>query len=122
MDQNLNPGFDLPDIQQDIPYIQHLGPSPSTGAGTRRATTSSRPTRAGRPRINPTSPITTGPQYFGYLANTPPLRPNFRGLTDFFTDMANNCPAPRRRVLHPRRLHEPNGAVAADHQPQYTGG
>ena len=45
MAQNLNPAFDLPDIQQDIPYIQHLRPSPSTGAGTRKATTSSRPTR-----------------------------------------------------------------------------
>ena len=32
-----------------------------------------------------------GPQYFGYLANTPPLRPNFRGMTDFFTDMAKNA-------------------------------
>lgn len=31
-----------------------------------------------------------GAQYFGYLANTPPLRSNFHGLTDFFTDITNN--------------------------------
>jgi phospholipase C len=32
-----------------------------------------------------------GPQYFGYLANTPPLRPHFKGLTDFFSDMAKSA-------------------------------
>ena len=28
------------------------------------------------------------PQFFGYIANNPALRGNFRGLDDFFTDMA----------------------------------
>ena len=32
-----------------------------------------------------------GPQYFGYLVNTPPLRPNLRGMTDFFTDIADDA-------------------------------
>jgi phospholipase C len=32
-----------------------------------------------------------GAQYFGYLADTPPLRPNFRGLTDFFNDISKNA-------------------------------
>jgi len=90
MKQNLNPPFDMPDIQQDIPYIQKLNTKPvnwrwyqegydleSTDTGT--ATHDSYVSHH------------QGPQYFGYLANTPPLRPNFRGMTDFFTDMANNA-------------------------------
>jgi phospholipase C len=28
IEQNLNPGFDLPDIQQDISYIKHLVTEP----------------------------------------------------------------------------------------------
>ena len=31
-----------------------------------------------------------GPQYFGYLANNPSQRENFRGEGDFFTDLAND--------------------------------
>src|SRR5208337_3732594 len=42
-----------------------------------------------------------GPQYFGYLANTPPLRPNFRGMTDFFRDIANNA-LPKSGVFYIR--------------------
>ena len=32
-----------------------------------------------------------GAQYFGYLANNPAERGNYRGENDFFTDMANNA-------------------------------
>jgi phospholipase C len=89
MDQDLYPGFDTPDIQQDIPFIQNLDIEPvhwrwyqegydlestDTTTATHLAYVSHH----------------QGPQYFGYLANNPPLRPNFRGMTDFFTDMANN--------------------------------
>ncbi len=95
MNQNLNPALDLPDIQQDIPYIQHLRTNPvnwrwyqegfdleaSDGNGT----------------ASHAFYVThhNAAQYFGYLANTPPLRPNFRGLTDFFNDMNSNSLPPR---------------------------
>ena len=91
MSQNLAPSFDLPDIEQDIPFIQsrRLDPVPwrwyqegydleSTDAG-------------GMASHSAYVSHHEGPQYFGYLANTPPLRQSFRGLTDFFDDMAKNA-------------------------------
>jgi len=89
MEQNLNPGFDTPDIQQDIPYIQKLDTKPvhwrwyqeGYDLESSDTTTASHLSYVSHHQ---------GPQYFGYLANTPPLRPNFRGMTDFFTDMTNN--------------------------------
>jgi phospholipase C len=91
-DQDYNATLDLPDIKNDIPYIHELN----------------------HPQVNwrwyqngydaePTDPASTttplhenfvshheGPQYFGYLANNPAERGNFRGENDFFTDMQNN--------------------------------
>ena len=32
-----------------------------------------------------------GPQYFGYLANNPAERGNFKGEGDFFSDMSNHA-------------------------------
>ena len=117
MEQNLNPAFDLPDIQQDIPYIQGLETKPVNWRWYQEGYDLESTDTNGVASHESYVSHHKGPQYFGYLANTPPLRPNFRGMTDFFTDMAEQRSAPRRRVLHPRRLHEPNGAVAADHQP-----
>jgi len=90
MDQNLNPVFDLPDIQKDIPYIRKLNIKPvnwrwyQEGYDLESTDTNPKPSHE--------SYVThhNGPQYFGYLANTPPLRQNFHGLTDFFADMENN--------------------------------
>ena len=42
------------------------------------------------------------PQYFGYLANNPALRGNFRGLGDFFTDMATGARPPDGGVFYIR--------------------
>ena len=89
MAQNLNPLFDAPDIQQDIPYIQSLDNEPvhwrwyqeGYDLESTDTTTASHLSYVSHHQ---------GPQYFGYLANTPPLRQNFRGMTDFFTDLANN--------------------------------
>jgi phospholipase C len=95
---NLNPTFDLPDILQDIPYIQGLNVTPvnwrwyqegydhETTDGTGTATHKSYVTHH------------NGTQYFGYIANTPGVgyiadsgvSPSLRGMADFFTDMANN--------------------------------
>jgi phospholipase C len=90
MAQNLNPTFDLPDIQKDIPYIQRLSIEPvnwrwyQEGYDLESTDTDGTASHASYVSHH------HGPQYFGYLANTPPLRPNFRGLTDFFTDVASN--------------------------------
>jgi phospholipase C len=90
MGQNLNPHFDLTDIQKDIPHIQNLKIKPVNWRwyqeGYDLESTDTDGTVSHKSYISHHQ----GPQYFGYLANTPPLRPNFRGLTDFFTDMANN--------------------------------
>ncbi|MGO9688725.1 MAG: phospholipase C [Syntrophobacteraceae bacterium] len=91
MKQNLNPGFDLPDIRQDIPYIQGLGTRPvnwrwyQEGYGLEATDTNGVASHESYVSHH------NGAQYFGYLADTPPLRPNFRGLTDFFTDISKNA-------------------------------
>jgi phospholipase C len=90
MAQNRNPDFDLTDIRKDIPYIQSLKIKPvnwrwyQEGYGLESTDTNGTASHASFVSHH------QGAQYFGYLADTPPLRPNFRGLTDFFTDMAND--------------------------------
>ncbi len=87
---NLNPDFDLADVQQDIPYIQHLRTEPvnwrwyQEGYGLESTDTNG--------VASHTSYVShhNGAQYFGYIANTPEVSASLRGLTDFFTDMANN--------------------------------
>ncbi len=89
MAQNLNPAFDLPDIQQDIPYIKHLRTKPVNWGWYQEGYDHEASDGNGPASHNYYVTHHNGPQYFGYLANTPPLRPNFHGLTDFFTDTAN---------------------------------
>ncbi len=98
---NLNQALDLPDIQQDIPYIQALNP-PVTPVNWRwyqegydlEATDSTG-------AASHVSYVThhNGPQYFGYIVDTPGIgyidaasgvSPSLRGLADFFSDMAGN--------------------------------
>jgi phospholipase C len=93
MEQNLDPSFDLPDIRQDIPYIQHLKIKAvnwrwyQEGYDLESTDTNTNGVASHLSYVSHHQ----GPQYFGYLANTPPLRQNFRGMTDFFRDMANNA-------------------------------
>ncbi len=87
---NLNPAFDLADIQQDIPYIQQLGTTPvnwrwyQEGYGLESTDTDG--------VASHDSYVThhNGAQYFGYISNTPEVSAHQRSLTNFFTDMANN--------------------------------
>jgi phospholipase C len=89
MGENLNPEFDLADIKNDIPYLQGLRIKPvnwrwyQEGYGLETTDTNGTASHASFVSHHQAA------QYFGYLADTPPLRKNFRGLTDFFTDMAN---------------------------------
>jgi len=89
MGRNLNPSVDLPDIQQDIPFIQSLGLNPVSWRWYQEGYDLESSDTGGKASHVAYVSHHQGPQYFGYLANTPPLRPNFRGLTDFFVDMTN---------------------------------
>ena len=86
-----NPGLDLADVQQDIPYITGRGRKPfswgwyQNGYGTER----------GLPDSNGISTVPhasyighhNGPQYFGYVTNNPVQSANQHGLGDFFDDV-----------------------------------
>ena len=90
MAQVLNPSFDTPDIQHDIPYIQSLGYNPvawhwyQEGYDLESSDSNGVPSHLGYVSHH------QGPQYFGYLADNPSQRENFRGITDFFNEMAND--------------------------------
>ncbi|MGD1075874.1 MAG: alkaline phosphatase family protein, partial [Thermodesulfovibrionales bacterium] len=91
MAQNLNPSFDKPDIQKDISFIQGLSLDPVNWRWYQEGYDLEATDSSGV--VSHTSYVShhQGPQYFGYLANTPPLRQNFRGMTDFFNDIANKA-------------------------------
>jgi phospholipase C len=92
LDQNLNKAFDLPDIQQDIPFIQQLGTKPVPWRWYQEGYDLESTDTGGQASHDSYVSHHQGPQYFGYLANTPPVRENnLRGMTDFFTDMANHA-------------------------------
>ena len=80
---------DLADIKQDIPYIASLNAKQidwrwyqnGYGVETYGADASGLASHAGYVSHH------QGPQYFGYLANNPALRKNFRSESDFFKDI-----------------------------------
>ena len=100
--QDLNPAFDLPDIQQDIPFIQSLNQTPVAWRWYQNGY-DAEPTDSNfaLPHTNYVSHH-NGAQYFGYLANNPAERGNYRGENDFFTDMANNALPPGGGVFYIR--------------------
>ncbi len=90
---NLNPSFDLVDIQQDIPYIQKLNIQPAEWRWYQEGYAHESADTTGSITVPSHTTYVShhqGPQYFGYLANTPKLHSNLRGESDFFTDIANN--------------------------------
>jgi phospholipase C len=91
MAKNLNQSFDLPDIKKDIPVIQSLMLDPVNWRWYQEGYDLESTDSSGVVSHNSYVSHHQGPQYFGYLADTPPLRPNFRGMTDFFSDIANNA-------------------------------
>jgi phospholipase C len=90
MATNLNPAFDLPDIQRDIPYIQRLHYKPTGWRWYQEGYDheSSEPEGI-TSHVNYVSHH-QGPQYFGYLANTPAVRSKLHGESDFFDDVARH--------------------------------
>lgn len=81
---------DAADIQLDIPYIQKYG-SPQVNWGWFQEGYDLESTDTGGVASH-SSYVThhNGAQYFGYITNSPGIRSNIHGLTDFFNDMANN--------------------------------
>lgn len=89
---SLDPNYsaDTADIQQDIPYIGKFGSKPvnwgwfQEGYGLESTDTNGVASHVSYVSHH------NGAQYFGYISNTPGISTGMHGLTDFFTDMANN--------------------------------
>ncbi len=90
MQGNLNPGFDLPDIRQDIPYIRHWGTKPVNWGWYQEGYDHEATDPKGVATHNFYVTHHNGAQYFGYISDTPAVSAKMHGLTDFFNAMANN--------------------------------
>ncbi len=88
---NRNPSFDLADVQQDIPYIQGMGTAPVSWRWYQEGYGLESTDSAGSASHASYVSHHNGAQYFGYIANTPEVTSNLRGMTDFFTDMAKDA-------------------------------
>ncbi|BBD58951.1 phospholipase C 3 [Nostoc sp. HK-01] len=87
---NKNPLFDLPDIQQDISYIQKQRTEPVNWRWYQEGYDLEPTDTNGVASHNAYVSHHNGAQYFGYIANTPEVSKNLRGLNDFFTDVAQD--------------------------------
>ena len=87
---NRNPAFDLPDVQRDIPYIQGKGTAPVNWRWYQEGYDLESTDSGGAASHGSYVSHHNGAQYFGYVANTPEVSSNLRGMTDFFTDMTEN--------------------------------
>jgi phospholipase C len=87
---NRNPAFDLPDIRKDIPYIRDLGTRPVNWRWYQEGYDLESTDTNGVASHSSYVSHHNGAQYFGYISNTPGVSSNLRGLTDFFTDIAND--------------------------------
>lgn len=89
--QDTNPGLDLADVQQDIPFITKHGRKPYSWGWYQNGYNA----ETGLPDANGISTVPhasyighhNGPQYFGYVTNNPAQSANQHGLSDFFRDM-----------------------------------
>ncbi|MDR3568866.1 MAG: alkaline phosphatase family protein [Syntrophobacteraceae bacterium] len=90
MGGNLNPGLDLPDIQQDIPYIRNLGKEPVNWGWYQEGYDHEASDPPGVASHNSYVSHHNAAQYFGYIADTPAVRAGMHGLTDFFNALAKN--------------------------------
>jgi phospholipase C len=92
--QDLNPLFDLPDIQNDIPHIQALNHPPVEWRWYQNGYDLEPTDKDGVASHANYVAHHSGPQYFGYLANNPSLAEHLRGEGDFFADIsAGKLPA-----------------------------
>ncbi len=98
---NLNPRSDLSDIRQDIPYIDHVGAAPVNWGWYQEGYDHEASDPPGVASHRSYVSHHNGPQYFGYISDTPAVSAHMHGLTDFFDAMANNS-LPRGGVFYIR--------------------
>lgn len=98
---NKNPLFDLVDIQKDISYIDKLKTEPVNWRWYQEGYDLEPTDTNGIASHNAYVSHHNGAQYFGYIANTPQVSKNLRGLNDFFSDIANNS-LPKSGVFYIR--------------------
>ena len=114
-DYDLDPAFDLMDVQNDIKKIAGDGNKPINWGWFQEG--------YDHESTDPTSTAThasyiahhDAPQYFGYKANNPiETSSHLKGLGDFFTAIYSQtrCRG-RRRLLCSRRLRQPRQAHSA---------
>ena len=82
--------FDLGDIQRDIPYIQSLNRASADWRWYQNGYGPEATDNGGAASHAAFVSHHQGPQYFGYLANTPSQAAKLKSETQFFTDVANN--------------------------------
>jgi phospholipase C len=89
---NLNPTSDLPDIQNDIPYIQNFGSKPVNWRWYQEGYDLESTDTNGVASHTAYVSHHNGAQYFGYVADTPSasLSGSLKGLNDLFNDLTNN--------------------------------
>ena len=87
---NLNPGFDLVDIQQDIPFIQAHKSKPVNWRWYQEGYSLESTDTNGIVSHSSYVSHHNGAQYFGYIANTPQVSSHLRGLSEFFTDITRH--------------------------------
>ncbi len=88
-----NAALDLPDIQNDIPFITAQGNAPYAWGWYQNGYN----TETGLPNANGISTVPNasyighhnGPQYFGYVTSNPVQAAHQHGLGNFFTDVGN---------------------------------
>ncbi len=90
-----NPAADLPDVQNDIPFITGTGNAPYAWGWYQNGYNA----EPGLPNANGISTVPNasyighhnGPQYFGYVTSNPVQAAHQHGLGNFFTDVSTNA-------------------------------
>lgn len=90
-----NPAADLPDVQDDIPFITAKGNAPYAWGWYQNGYNA----ETGLPNANGISTVPhasyighhNGPQYFGYVTSNPVQAAHQHGLGNFFTDVSANA-------------------------------
>jgi phospholipase C len=94
MQQDRAPEVDLPDIAQDIPFVQARNGQPVNWRWYEEGYDHEPNEPAGEASHAGYVSHHNGAQYFGYVANNPALTHNLRGLGDVFSDLeARKLPA-----------------------------
>ncbi len=89
--QDTKPATDLADVQKDVPHITQLGRQPYNWGWYEEGYDKEPNEPASAPASGSHESYIghhNGPQYFGYVSNTPGMSRNMHGLGDFYADIA----------------------------------